>query len=265
MITWFKSLLKKKEASFDPWAALIDASAQTAAGISVSPTSALRCVLVLAGVRVRCETLGSLPLHLYRRQKDGGKERADDHALYRVLHDRPNGWTSAADLIMQLEMDSILYGGAYALANRSGDRIVELIRLQPTAVSVETDDSLEPTYEVTLKNGGRRKYTWRDILHVPALGDLSAIRQASGAIGLCLALEQHGARIFSNGGRPSGVLKYGRRLSKEASIGFVPAGKASTPATILAGQHCSTLPFAFPSRDRSLPVRISRSRCQPSL
>lgn len=194
--------------------ALLDLGARTAAGINVSPENALRCVPVYAGVRVRCETIGALPFLLYERRDAGGKDRATDHPLYRLIHDRPNPWTGAADFLMQIEMDCITDGGGYALANRSGNKIVELIRLAPRSVRLEIDDATqEPKYEVALKNGTKRTYPWRDILHVPAMGGLSPIKQARDAIGLCMAMEGHAARLFGNGARPSGVLKFKGRLN----------------------------------------------------
>jgi len=216
MFNWLTNIFEQKDAPTVGWAALVDASIQTAAGITVSPTTALKCTPVLAGITVRAQTLGSLPIHLYQRNPDGGKDRATDHPLHRLLHDRPNPWTSAAGLVVQLEMDAILHGSGFAVAVRAGgDKIIELIRLEPTSVACESDQASEPRYSVTLKGGGQRVYGWQDILHVPALGGLSVIKQSSDAIGLYMALEKHGARIFGNGGRPSGILKYGKRLTKE--------------------------------------------------
>ena len=200
----------KSDAAFE---ALLGIGFATAAQIAVTPETALRCVPVYAGVRVRCEVLGSLPLHLYERRDDGGKDRAVDHPLYRLLHDRPNAWTSAADFVMRLEKDTITHGGGYALANRAGDKIVELIRLAPGSVVEEIDDrTLEPSYRVTLRDGSQRVYPWRDVLYVPALDGLAAIRQAREAIGLTMALERHAGGLLGNGARPSGVLKFKRKL-----------------------------------------------------
>ncbi|WP_198164985.1 phage portal protein [Rhodoplanes sp. Z2-YC6860] len=149
--------------------ALVDYAVRTSSDIAVSPERALRCPAVFAGVRVRCEVLGTLPIVLYKRRNDDGKERAADHPLYRLLHDRPNGWTSAAQFVMELEHDAIMHGAGYALANRNGERIVELIRLHPHAVTEEIDRAtLEPAYRVTAA-GGQRTYSWRDILHVPTI------------------------------------------------------------------------------------------------
>jgi HK97 family phage portal protein len=109
-----------------------------------------------------------------------------------------------------------LHGAAYALANRVEGKIVELIKLDCGAVTPDTDDNQEPIYKVTLKSGRVKSYTWHDILHVPTLGDLSAIKQVREAIGLALALEKHAAKLMGNGARPSGVIKAKTKLSDVA-------------------------------------------------
>ena len=53
----------------------------TGAGIRVTPDTALQSVAVYACVRVLSETIAQLPLNVYRRLPDGGKELADDHPL----------------------------------------------------------------------------------------------------------------------------------------------------------------------------------------
>lgn len=186
----------------------------TASGIAASPTKALQCAPVARAVAVRSETLGVLPLHLFQRLEDGGKERAD-HPLADLLSNRPNGWTSAPQFLMELERDTLLNdAGAFAVANRvDGGRIHELIRLKPETVTVETDFSGEPRYRVSQKGGGQRAYPWQDILHIPNIGGVCPIKQAREAIGLCMAMQGHAGRIFANGGRPSGVLKSPKKLS----------------------------------------------------
>ena len=213
-----RALFGSERKSIDAWSALIDAGSRTAAGIMVSPDRALRCVPAYAGVRVIAETMGTLPIHLYQRAADGSKTRATDHPLCKLLHDRPNGWTSAAEFVMGLQKDALTHGAGLAFANRSGDRIVELIRLPAGSTAIEIDrDTLEPVYKTTLKNGGTRTYRWQDVLHVPALDGMAPIKQASEAIGLCMAMEEHAANLFSRGGRPSGVLKSAKTLAEETA------------------------------------------------
>lgn len=200
--------------SLEALAEFFAAANGTASGIAVSPTKALQCAPVARAVAIRSETLGVLPLHLYRRLEDGGKERAD-HPLADLLSNRPNGWTSAPQFLMELERDTLLNdAGAFAVANRvAGGRIHELIRLKPETVTVETDFSGEPRYLVSQKGGGQRVYPWRDILHIPNIGGVCAIKQAREPIALFQTMEGHAARIFANGGRPSGVLKSPKKLS----------------------------------------------------
>lgn len=190
----------------------------TASKIAVSPSKALECPPVLRAISVRSETLGTLPLHLYARLDDGGKDRAD-HPLETLLSARPNGWTSAPQFLMELERDCLMNdAGAFALANRvDGGRIAELVRLAPGTVTVEADHTGEPRYLISQKGGGQRAYHWSDVLHIPNVGGVSPIRQAREAVGLCMAMQSHAARIFANGARPSGVLEAKGSL-KEAAL-----------------------------------------------
>ena len=57
----------------------------TASGNPVTPETALKLAAVWACVRLRSQTIASLPLHLYNEDKTIAK----DHYLYRILHDSP--------------------------------------------------------------------------------------------------------------------------------------------------------------------------------
>lgn len=236
----FSKIFGGERKSFDAsaWETLVDQGARTAAGIFVTPTKALDCTAVAAAVRIRVETLGSLGLFLYKRGADDDRSRASDHPLYNLLHNRPNPWTSSAEFVMQLETDVLLEGAGYAFANRVGDKILELIRLDPLAVTVKRYPATqEPYYEVALSNGGIQRYDWRDILHIPGsinlanrqdARPLSALRQARQAIGLCMALESHAAKLLGNGARPSGALSTGgKRLDDVAYRRLVKSWRSS--------------------------------------
>src|SRR3954468_13190583 len=59
-------------------------------GARVNAESAMTLSAVWKAVRLLSETIGSLPLHLYQRTNDGGKQEAENHPLYRVIHRMPN-------------------------------------------------------------------------------------------------------------------------------------------------------------------------------
>ena len=220
------------------WQALIEDAGKVAAGIHVSPQSAMRCAPVFAAVRVRCETIGQLPVNLFKRKRDGGREKATDHPLHALLHDAPNFWTGASEFIEQLELDAIMTGkGGFALANRVRGQVFELIRLDPNSVTIETDAATqEPRYRVTNAEKGSTVYGWQDVLHVPIFGGFSPIRQWADAIGLCIAMEHHAGQIFAKGGRPSGILKMPGKIGKDVferlknswNNGFAGEGAGST-------------------------------------
>jgi len=60
------------------------------AGKSVTERSAMQMTAVYSCVRILAEAIAGLPLNVYRYNDDGGKEKALDHPLYRLLHDEPN-------------------------------------------------------------------------------------------------------------------------------------------------------------------------------
>lgn len=194
----------------------------TASGAAVTATSAMRCTSVYASVKVLSESVAQLPLILYRRTEGGGKERATDHPLYPILHDLANPWTSSFDFRQFMQAALCLHGNCFAFINRTNGRIAELIAIDPHAVTVETDETtMEPRYRVAGRNGASRVYQRSEIFHLKTLGTdpnigLSPVGQAREAIGLAMTMEQHAARLFANGARPSGILSYAKSLGKEA-------------------------------------------------
>lgn len=250
-----RALFSGERKSMDAWSALVDAGSQTAAGIMVSPDRALKCIVAFAGVRVVSETIGSLPCHLYERAADGSKTRATKHPIYKLLNSRPNGWTGASEFVMALQMDALLHGRGLALANRSGDRVVELIQLPAASTVVEIDpDTQEPVYKTTLRNGTSRKYRWQDVLHLPALGGLAPIKQASEAIGLALAMETHAANLFGRGARPSGVLKSAKKIADDVGARLKASwkgahGGGNSGGTAILEDGIEFQPLTFSSTD----------------
>ncbi|AWO91924.1 MULTISPECIES: phage portal protein [Bradyrhizobium] len=182
-------------------------AAPTLAGVTVTPHSAMTCAPVACAVRSISEAAGSLPLHIYKKLPDGGKEKATEHPLYKLLHDAPNSFIPAALFRTQLMADALLQPhGGFALINRvDGGKPAELIRLDPQTQSVAVDTSdVEPTYKL---NG--REIGGLDLIHVPTPAydaRKGLVGEGRNAIALALVLERHASRLFGNAARPSGVL-----------------------------------------------------------
>ncbi|MGN6460085.1 MAG: phage portal protein, partial [Pseudolabrys sp.] len=216
--------LETKEASTlaDPAAWLIDlfGASPATSGVSVTPATAMRCAPVRCAVRSICETVGQLPLHVYRRNSDGSKERAPDHPAYSLLHDFANDWTPAALFRESLTQDALLDVGGFGFINRVDGRPVELHRLNPAGMTVGADPVTgEPVYQYQSGKGQTRTFARQDILHIPspAMPGSSLIRDGQEAIGLAIIMETHAAKLFGRGARPSGILKFQNKLDAETA------------------------------------------------
>lgn len=193
--------------------------ARTKSGTAVTPETSLQVSAVYACVRVLAEDIAAMPLILYRRKPGGGKERATDHPLYRVLRQRANRRHTAFEFKETLQGHLGLRGNAYALINRSGGQVRELIPIRPDRVTVQDHGDLTATYKV---EGADREFTDREILHLRGLSTdglmgLSPIAVAREAIGLAIATQDHGSLLFRNGARPGGILEHPGKISKEAA------------------------------------------------
>ena len=235
-------------------------AAPTASGVGVTAETAMRCPAVYASVKVVAESVAQLPLHLYR--KNGGvKKRAEDHSLYGLLHDQANEWTSAFEFRLAMQTALCLHGNAYAFINRTAGKVGELIPIPTTAVTVDVDPvTLEPTYRVTAGDGAQRVYDRSEIFHLKTLGTAfhvgdSPILQAREAIGLAIAMEEHAARLFGSGARPSGIFRYEKTLGPEAlkrlreSFNAAHAGGANSGKTLILEDGMDFQSVQFNSTD----------------
>ena len=62
----------------------------SASGKQVNERTSMQMPAVYSCVRILSEAVASLPLNVYRYTDTGGKEKAFDHPLYRLLDDEPN-------------------------------------------------------------------------------------------------------------------------------------------------------------------------------
>ncbi|MCK9287801.1 MAG: phage portal protein [Sphaerochaetaceae bacterium] len=190
------------------------------AGKSVTERSAMQMTAVYSCVRILSEAVAELPLHLYKYTDDGGKAKAIDHPLYRILHDEPNPEMSSFVFRETLMTHLLLWGNAYAQIIRNGKgEVIGLYPLIPNKMSVDRDENGRLYYrynrggDEAIKGMETVILSPRDVLHIPGLGfdglvGYSPIAMAKNAIGLAIATEEYGAKFFANGAAPSGVLEH---------------------------------------------------------
>lgn len=197
----------------------------SAAGVSVTPASALRVPAVAAGVRAIAEAVGILPLHVFART-DNARQRDNTHPAYRLLNGDACPWMRGPQLREMITADAVAFGNGFAqIVRDNAGEPRELHRLHPSNVSVEIDaNTSEPSYSVALASGGRRAVSFADMLHLRAPSSTSAhamigrspLIEAKDAIGLLISMQAHACRLFANGARPSGLLSIAGKLGDGA-------------------------------------------------
>ena len=194
----------------------------TSAGKPVNEHTAMQMTAVYSCVRILSETLAGLPLHVYKYNDNGGKEKHLTHPLYKLLHDEPNPEMTSFAFRETLMSHLLLWGNAYAqiIRNAHGE-VLSLYPLMPNKMTVDRDSNGRLFYlyqrsSEDVPSLGKDSQVYlapADVLHIPGLGfdglvGYSPIAMAKNAVGLAIATEEYGAKFFANGAAPGGVLEH---------------------------------------------------------
>ena len=201
----------------DQW--LIDAmiGSATAAGVRLSPLAALGVPTVYSCVNSVSRSVASLPLKLYRRRSDGGKDLADGHPLYSLLHDAPNDEMTSASFRRAVQANASLRNSGYAYIVRNGlGEVAEITFIHNTDIKPDRDPT---TGELFYWLRGERTPKEK-ILHIKGLtlngvSGLDTVTTAREAIALSVALQDHGARFFPNASTPSVAIEFPQHMSDQ--------------------------------------------------
>tara|TARA_R110002167_G_scaffold167906_2_gene365512 strand:+ start:1621 stop:2811 length:1191 start_codon:yes stop_codon:yes gene_type:complete len=183
------------------------------------PDTALTFTAVWAAIRLLSESVSSLPIGVYKSEKNGDTTELNDDLSY-IIKYQPNTFQNKITFLERIMQDLLLDGNSYVRIIRNGSgRPVELIPLQYEGVEVFMNENiLYYSY-----NGSQNdSYDSKDILHFKLMTEengitgLSPIQQCQNAIAWGLDLESYGKSFFENGAKLSGVLESDRSLSEEA-------------------------------------------------
>ena len=206
---------------------------------NVTSTTAMTVSAVFACVNRKAKTLAMLPLNVMRRLPGGGKEVATDHRLYTQLHDRPNKWQTSYDWRLMMHSHVQLRGNAYSyIMYQPGRRINELIPMDPDrvfpfmmnengSIKYMSDNSPCPAFGDTLwyqffsSNGESIVLRDTEVLHFKGYSTngivgKNIVQLMRESIGLAMATEEHGARLFSNGAQIGKAFEHPGKLGDVA-------------------------------------------------
>lgn len=217
----------------------------TKAGVHVSDSVAEAYSAVFGCRRVVSEDVAKLPLKLYQRVP-GGKKPATDHPLYYLVHDAPNDFQTSFEWREMQQGGFEFRGNCFSFVNRIGKEVREIIPLNPDTVTPRFLANWRVEYDVK----GDKVRTPGEILHVrgysnDGLNGISVLRAAREAVGLAVAAERHGGRLFTNGARLSMVAQHPDEFSDEAveriKEGIVAAGTGENLGGVLMLENGVTL------------------------
>jgi HK97 family phage portal protein len=200
------------------WEQLLGQAASNS-GINVNWKTVLQYSTAQACIRLIAEDIAQLPFATYRTLPDGGSEQMPDHPTYKLLKTKPNSGQTAFEMREQIGLHLVLTNNAYIWKNIIRGKVVELLPFEPHLVEVKRKNN-EITYVITLEDGHRETVPSREMWHLrgPSWNGyqgLDGVRLMRDTIGLGLALEAHGSRMFKNGATVGGLLSTDAQLTDD--------------------------------------------------
>lgn len=181
----------------------------TRSGVRVTHDTAFRLSTVFKIVKVISETIGMLPMHVYRMTGPETRERVRDDPLSRLLNSQPNRWQTPMQFRQMLEAHRDLRGNGYAriyhAANGEPD---ELVPLHPDRVTPEIAANGLPRWQVRSQDGSSTETLVQgEMFHLTGLcldgyTGISPVQAQRESIGAAVASRDYGARFWNNDARP---------------------------------------------------------------
>ena len=188
-------------------------------GHVINEQSAMRITTAFACVRLLAETVGSVTVHVFERQRNGNAVRVD-HDVAGLLSERPNSEMTGLEYREAKTTNLAARGNAYSYLDRNVTGTAA--SLYPVPAAAVTKKRLPGGAIVYAINDRGKSETvpeekiwhWMGFGYDGFLG-LSPIECARQAMGLALAGEEANSRLFANGLASSAVVKIPQWLKPE--------------------------------------------------
>jgi HK97 family phage portal protein len=198
-----------------------------AAGIDVTPESAMTVATVYACTQARAETLASLPGMVYLELPSGARRRSSDNGLWSLLHDAPNPDMDSMLFYELLHMRCINRGNGFAeIVRDRNDRPVELWPIHNSRVEpFRNGGQIEWRISTDCFDQGSEMYRYytipdRDMLNLVGFNSNGYIGSgvipcAVEEISANMAMTQYSASWFKKGAHPSAVVEHPKYIDDD--------------------------------------------------
>ena len=205
----------------------LGASGDSSSGVRVTAKTALTVSPVWQSIDVITSDVSRTPFLTYRSTASGGKERAEDHSVYRLLR-RSTGEMTSNLWLARVLGHALLYGNGYSRVLWRGSRIRGLEWLHRDWVEPVWDNGiLYYLVQYPKQRGGQTiRIPKSEIFHLVGLtlddmGGLSLVDYARNTIGRQMAAEIYGDDFFKNNAVPSGFCEHPGEMSGPAQERFL--------------------------------------------
>lgn len=191
-------------------------------GVVVNEYVALNLPGVYACVGIISDIVAQLPAHVYRKTTEG-RVAEPDHPVQKLVARMPNPDTNAFSFRQTIQSNALLWGNGYVeIGSLNSGEVDRLEQLRPENTHPKTNRERSGIVYQTSDSGESRTLDPDQVLHIKCMGHdpnlgLSPIRLHREALGLALATEKFGSKLFANDLRSGGFLQHPERLSAEAS------------------------------------------------
>lgn len=183
------------------------------------PYEAMKTSIVYRGIAILSDSVASIPLSIYHKNKEGYWVEDDKNSLYPVLHTAPCQRQNIYEFLEGIITHMVVYGNAYIFIRRDEDfNVKELTLLYPRTVAYE---ELTNTYNVSdMYNKISGNFKADRIIHIrhKSLGTYvgeSVFTFAGRTIGLANATDSEALSTMQQGGRLKGIIS-----SESSLVGF---------------------------------------------
>jgi len=186
--------------------------------IRVAADTVVQIPEVLGTVSALMQSVAMLPLLIYRRLDNGGKQRETRHPLADILHHRPNATQTAYEFRAQMTWDLLLHRNAFAeIKDGARGPVDSLTRLDPERIDVQfktqPDGTVDHVYDYHQDDGRKRRLLPEQVFHLRApplisnnLLGRSIIVDGRRTFARALAIQEYITTHFENDATPTSVI-----------------------------------------------------------
>lgn len=224
---------------------------------------ALTNSVIYRGISILTDSVASIPLSIYRKDKKGFWKIDEKNTLYNVLTRNANERQTVYELLEGIVFQLVMYGNSYILIKRNAaSDVKELVLLYPHTVY---HDVISNTYTITdTYNGVSGSFNSNQIIHLrhKSLENIvgkSVVDYCAKTLGLASACDSESLSTLSNGNKMKGIIS-----SESSVIGFGDAQdnqlvdiQTNIQNEIDSGKDIMTLPSGVKFQSMSLSAKDS--------